>query len=223
MLELGSVQDMTHGNNLTASISERDANTMQAAETKKVLDDAAIAEIHKPLNESPDEHQDDKHTIQDILSLGRSMRECIREFRERLAKLKNQADEMADGRFTAGNLAEDFHDQIEEILGYDSEPKQRIYSDVSEKLTRIREEIKAIQSFDGFLLGVHDKIEEISEQTEFTLEQIPEVLENIAERHQSLELDRFSLTRIQEEARKALRGQANISGDRAFKLLENSV
>ena len=81
-----------------------------------------------------------------------------------------------------------------------------VYSNPSEFVAWLKDEIKAINSFDGFLLGVHEKIEEFTEQTEFGLEQILDVEQNIAELHETLELYKFSLQRITADAIKALRG-----------------
>jgi ferritin-like metal-binding protein YciE len=221
MLELRGVQDIPHSQNMNIKSLEANAGTGKVTKGNKVVNDSASMEIRRPVNELPDAGNDDLQSIEKLLLMGQAMRESIIKFRERMAELKRQADEIANSRFSAGNLARNYKKQIEEVLKYSNDTTHPVYSDASEKLVKLRKEIKAILSYDGFLLGVHDNIEEITEQTEFTLEQIPEVLDNIRERHKSLELDRFSLTRIHEEALKALRCQANASGERALKLLEN--
>lgn len=98
-----------------------------------------------------------------------------------------------------------------------------VYSDPSEYVAWLRDEIKAINSFDGFLLGVHEKIEEFTVQTEFGLEQILDVEQNIAELHETLELYKFSLQRITADAIKALRGQGNLGPQRVLHLLRENV
>lgn len=98
-----------------------------------------------------------------------------------------------------------------------------VYSNPSEFVAWLKDEIKAINSFDGFLLGVHEKIEEFTEQTEFGLEQILDVEQNITELHETLELYKFSLQRITADAIKALRGQGNLEPQRVLHLLRESV
>ncbi|MHC4423772.1 MAG: flagellin N-terminal helical domain-containing protein [Planctomycetota bacterium] len=86
---------------------------------------------------------------------------------------------------------------------------------------KIREEIEAIRDYDGFLLGVKEKVEDVKTLMQFELENILEVAENVTERNMNLELGAFSLVRVAEEARKALRGQANVTSNTALKLLRD--
>jgi hypothetical protein len=79
-----------------------------------------------------------------------------------------------------------------------------VYSDPSELRLKIADEIRAMNSFDGFLLGVHDKIEKFAKKSEFSLQQILDVEKRMAEDHETLELYRFTLKRVREEALKAL-------------------
>ena len=87
----------------------------------------------------------------------------------------------------------------------------------------LRDEIKAINSFDGFMLGVHDKIEEFTEHTQFGLEQVLDVEQNMADLHESLELYKFTLKQIRAEALKTLRCQGNLGPQRVLHLLRESV
>jgi hypothetical protein len=89
--------------------------------------------------------------------------------------------------------------------------------------TTVREAIAAINSSDGFLIGVHQNIEKFREPTQFTAEQIPDVQQHMSELHATLELDKSSLQRIHEELLKALRGQANLETERVLRLLKDVV
>lgn len=84
---------------------------------------------------------------------------------------------------------------------------------------KIKKEIQAIMDYDGFLLGVEKKIESFTTMMAFELQDILKVEEHVAEKNMTLELAKFSLARVQENLRKALHGQANVSPDAAAALL----
>lgn len=98
-----------------------------------------------------------------------------------------------------------------------------VYADPSELRIKLANEIKAINAYDGFLLGVHDKIEKFSRHTQFGLEQILDVEQNIAELHETLELYKFTLKRIISEALKALRCQGNLGPRKVLRLLRENI
>jgi hypothetical protein len=98
-----------------------------------------------------------------------------------------------------------------------------VYSNPSKLRLKIADEIKAINSFDGFLLGVHEKIEKFAKKSEFSLQQVLDVEKRMAEDHETLELYRFTLKRVREEAIRALRCQENIGPQRALRLLSESI
>ena len=98
-----------------------------------------------------------------------------------------------------------------------------VYSELGEYTKWLRSEIEAINSYDGFMLGVHDKIEEFIEHTEFGLKQVLDVEQNIVELHETLEVYKFTLTRIQAEAHKALRCQGNLGPNRVLNLLRDTI
>jgi len=99
----------------------------------------------------------------------------------------------------------------------------RIYSDPSKLRVKFADEIKAINSFDGFLLGVHDKIEKFSKQTEFDLEQVLDVEQRVGELYETLELYKFTLKQIRAEALKVLQCQGNLGPQRALHLLKETI
>lgn len=100
-------------------------------------------------------------------------------------------------------------------------PRHIIYTEVSEQLAKLRREIEAINSFGGFLLGVHDKIQEFKENAEFSLRQVLDVEKHMAELNMTLEIGQFSLARVKEQALKVLRCQENLEPDRVLHLLKD--
>jgi hypothetical protein len=98
-----------------------------------------------------------------------------------------------------------------------------VYSDPSNIRLKTADEIKVIYSFGGFLLGVHEKPEKFAKKSEFNLQQILDVEKRMAEDHETLELYRFTLIRVREEAFRALRCQGNIGPQRALHLLRESI
>jgi len=102
-------------------------------------------------------------------------------------------------------------------------PTLVVYSDPSELRLKIADEIKAVNAFDGFLLGVHKKIEKFAKKSEFSLQQVLDVEKRMAEDHETLELYRLTLRWGREEALKALRCQGNAGPQRALRLLRESI
>lgn len=98
-----------------------------------------------------------------------------------------------------------------------------IYSDPSELVAWLRDEIKAINSFDGFMLGVHDQIEKFSRHTQFGLEQVLDVEQHQAKLYESLELYKFTLKQMKAEALKTLRCQGNLGPQRVLQFLRESI
>jgi len=102
-------------------------------------------------------------------------------------------------------------------------PQYSVYTNPGKLVTKLRKEIEEINSFDGFLIGVHDKIDEFSKHTEFSLDQVLDVEQRMAELHETLELSKFSLPRVKAEAFKVLRCQGNLGPMRALHLLRDSI
>ena len=70
---------------------------------------------------------------------------------------------------------------------------------------------------------MHDKIEKFPKNSEFVLKQVLEVEKRMAEDHETLELYKFTLRRIRQEALKALRCHGNLGPQRALLLLRETV
>jgi hypothetical protein len=98
-----------------------------------------------------------------------------------------------------------------------------VYSDPSKLRVKLASEIRAINAFNGFLLGVHDKIEKFPRHSRFGLEQVLDVEEYKLKLYEALELYQFTLIRIRAEALKALRCQGNLGPQRVLHLLKDSI
>ena len=96
----------------------------------------------------------------------------------------------------------------------------RGHTDVGQLLTTFTEELEQINAFDGFLLGVHEKIEQFTTPAEFGLNQVEDVEQNMTETNAKLELGLFSLARVREQAMRTLRCQ-DLEPGRVLFLLQN--
>ena len=84
---------------------------------------------------------------------------------------------------------------------------------------KIKRQIQEILDYDGFLIGVEEKIEEFATAMAFHLQDILLVEDHMAEKNMTLEVAKYCLARIQQNMRNALRGQANVSPATAVRLL----
>ena len=98
-----------------------------------------------------------------------------------------------------------------------------VYADPSKLRVWLANEIEAINSFEGFLLGVHDKIETFPKNSEFSLKQVRNVENRVSELYETLELYKFTLKQIRAEALKALHCQGNLGPRRALELLKETI
>jgi hypothetical protein len=98
-----------------------------------------------------------------------------------------------------------------------------VYSDPGKQLLKLEKEIRAIDAYDGFLLGIYDKIEKFPKRSEFDLGQVLDVEKRMAEAHENLELYKFTLRRTRARALKALRCQGNLGPQRVLNLLKDNI
>jgi len=101
--------------------------------------------------------------------------------------------------------------------------RYHVYAEPSKLRVKLANEIRAINAFDGFLLGVHDKIEKFPRHSRFGLEQVLDVEQYKVKLYKALELYKFTLIRIRAEAIKALQCQGNLGPQRVLRLLKDSV
>ena len=84
---------------------------------------------------------------------------------------------------------------------------------------KMKREIQAIMDYNGFLIGVEEKIESFTTLMAFELQDLLEVEEHMAQKNMTLELAKFTLARVLQDMRKALHGQAHVSPAAAAVLL----
>ena len=87
---------------------------------------------------------------------------------------------------------------------------------------KIKRQIQEILDYDRFLIEVEEKIESFTTMMAFQLQDVLLVEEHMAEKNMTLEVAKYSLARIQQNMRNALRGQANVSPAAAVRLLINT-
>ncbi|MHC4508395.1 MAG: hypothetical protein ACYTAO_05470 [Planctomycetota bacterium] len=222
MLELGNLLSVFGGAHAANTTEKRISSSTEPTRTRTVPDDdAAVADI-RHAGRLPQVQQDGQDS-RDQLAMSLSIEEVMAAIRRRLDKFRELIEGIRTGRLSAGNLSEELGGAGEGIRGGAATSQNRVFSDVSELLAHLREEISEIQSFEGFLLGVHEKIEEFRPQAEFDLDQLRDVEEHMAEVNSDLELGIFSLARVTEKALRALRCQENLESERALKLLEDDA
>jgi hypothetical protein len=184
-------------------------------------DDGVAVVIRNPLyakQTHPDTQDSERNPF-----LNLSIEDTLAAVQKKVAELKQLAKDIRNGRFSARQTGDKHEENAEVIKNNTDLTEKRVYSDVSKLLARFKEEIEEIKSFDGFLLGVPDKIERFSPPAEFDLDQVQDVMQHMAEVTSKLELGVFSLARVREKALKALRCKDEPQPDRVLKLLEDDT
>jgi len=222
MPELGNVLSMSGG--VRAAKPTRggiESPTGPTPDRAIADDDAAEAVIRNPL--SANQTAPDTRGAGRNSSVNPSIEETLAVVKSKVAELRRIAEEIRNGRFSARQTGEKLEADAEHIKNNADMTERHVYSDVSELLARFKKEIGKIRSFDGFILGVHDKIERFSPPAEFDLDQVQDVMQHMADVTSRLELGVFSLARVREKALKALRSQDEPEPERVLKLLEDEA
>jgi len=134
-----------------------------------------------------------------------------------------QQDSQYPDALLSTDLSTETEPRTKAITAISESSKYQVYSDPSKLRVKLADEIKAINAYDGFLLGIYDKIEEFPERIEFNLEQVLEVEKRVGELYETLELYKFTLKRITAEALKSLQCQGNLGPERALYLLKETI
>jgi len=219
MLELRNLLSLSGG--ARAAKATRSGTKNSAPARTIANDDAVVAVIRNPLYANQTEP--DTQTTEQNPFLNLSIEDTLAAVQKKVAELKQLAQDILSGRFSARQTGDKLEADAEDIRNNAKMTAGHIYSDVSELLTRFRDEVEKIKSFDGFLLGVHDKIENFKPQAEFDLDQVHDVEEHMAKVTSKLELGVFSLARVREKALKALRCQDEPQPERVLKLLDDEA
>jgi hypothetical protein len=90
----------------------------------------------------------------------------------------------------------------------------------SELLRKIKETIEKVNTSEAALIGVDKLIEYFETATQFGLEDITFVEQNIKQQNMDLEIGFFLLPRVTDQAYKVLKGQSNTETDTAGLFLE---
>lgn len=213
MFELGNVANSLSGDSVS------NPGRRVVSRSARLPGQAAVAAIEEPPGAQEARRRFDAGELQ---SMSQIMKEMAAAIRAKLENFRELIESITAGRFSASMLSENLTEQAEQIESSEVSPTC-VYSDVSSLLSYFREAVKEIRSFEGFLIGVHDKIEKFLPQAEFDLNQVQNVEDHMANMTARLELGIFSLAHVREEALKALRGQHSSEPQRAFARLEDNV
>jgi len=165
--------------------------------------DAEIASIHtNPL-------RGELADIQSALRRNNVFTGGMQNYRQLLADLIEKHEQIKEPA-PLESIAKDFGVDLADVA---------LSEDSDTLLEKIKRAIREIIENDGFLLGVKEKLDAFTTLMAFDLRDVLSVEEYMAEKNMTLELGKFSLVRVQEDMRKALRGQANVNPDAASALL----
>ncbi len=221
MLELGNVANTLSGGQ---ALNPRQSVTSESAKltsrTAVPADEAAVAVIRNSLTAQDTQQDGSNADAQPLRS--QSIQEIAAVIHEKVEEFKELLDGITTGRFSAHSLSDNLETQAAQIR-HNKTSASRVYSDVSKLLDRFREEVYQIRSFKGFLIGVHEKIEQFSNQAEFKLKQVSDVADHMVDVNENLELGIFTLTRVRENALKALRCQESPEPQRVLALLKDNA
>ncbi|HUV65890.1 MAG TPA: hypothetical protein VMW24_18490 [Sedimentisphaerales bacterium] len=221
MLGLGNVANtLSGGHALNPRQSVVSESAKSTSPTAVPDDEAAVAVIRNPLGAQ--EVRQDGRDENAQHPLRQTIEETAEAIREKLDEFKELVEGITIGGFSARNLSQNLEAEAEQIRGGETSIG-RVYSGVSELLSRFRDEVNEIRSFDGFLLGVHEKIEQFRHPAQFELNQVRDVAEHMADVNADMELGIFTLARVREKALKAMRCQEAPEPQRVLKLLEDDV
>jgi hypothetical protein len=222
MLEVGNVQNTSNGEHVTNPTHYGISDWIKGTASIKIADDdAAVAIIRHSHRAEISNIKKDTNNSSTATTPSQMMRDFCIAISEKVAQMRKLFEQTASSHFSVRNIIKNMEDQTEEIRSDVESSGYSVYSDTSELLASLKKEIEAINSFKGFLIGVHNKIEGFTEQAEFSLAQIQDVEKNMAQRNATLEIGMFSLARIREKALKALRCQDDLEPERVLLLLKD--
>ena len=186
---------------------------------------ARLVEKHEQIREQIKELSRLENRGKDKKAQQEALREKIDTFKKQLNDLVNNTHFDGNKIFTAAgqDMAISVGDGVVINIpakDFGVSPTDVDLSDDPDALSKkIKREIQAIMDYDGFLLGVEEKIESSTTLMEFELQDVLEVEEHMTEKNMTLELAKFSLSRVLQDIHKALQGQANVSPAAAARLL----
>jgi len=202
-------------------------NSSKAKGSGKIADDDAAAAIINNLLRAGAENNPVQSN--NNLTITSVIRNNLRHLKQLAKKLEGRLREFGNdvGGFKDIGFLEGLKKEIETFKrGGSLERIKREMETLKDKnynLELLKNEIEAIGDFQEFMLDVHEKIEEVTQYVQFRLDQDADVDQNIPELKNNLELGKFTVDRMREEALRALQGQAHLEHERVLNILKNSV
>lgn len=224
MLELGNIPHVSYAARAANPAHKASSEATKPTPPGKIADDDAAAAVirNQRYADAGKLQQDNRQTGLES-SPDRSVKDIATRLRQRMAKSSQLAGEFANGRYSARKISQDTEIQAAEIRRTAEKSAYPIYSEVSELVVKLRDEIKAVNSFDGFLIGVHDGIEEFAKYTELDIKRIMEFVQNIAHPGPSPQTRESVLARSRKQALAASQCQANLGPERVLHLLKDGT
>lgn len=166
-----------------------------------------------------------KNSEEEKVKLWGEVKSVAKDYNEMLARIERDGRKMlsVDGETvsmpvgdgsTVGIIADNLRFDVEDL---------NVFGNSRSMIEKLVEAMEAIRAFDGFLIGVSQRIEKVTTHVQFELEEILDVVENIKERNRNLEIDFYSLTQMLDRAYEAMRSQANIEPETAVELLMDPI
>lgn len=220
MFELGNIQNKICSQQAAYTEQNRISNSQKTKASIKITGiDKAEATFDNSIGIEKANIRQGGQNTNNISSSDNSLKDTENDFREKATAFKILVDEIISSGSLSKNISKNLQDYIEEIMKVSEGSKNIIYAEVGEILKKIRDEIQAINSSEGHILDLRDRIEEFASFTESNLSNFMEAEQKTVEQDKVSELARFSSNRIKLQSQKALQFQANIDPDRALKLL----
>ncbi len=221
-MKLGPLQIVARGARAANRTQKKISDSKNAtAPTTITYDDAAVTIIRYAHLAEISNASLDTDNANITPTPAKKMRDFCIAIIDRLAEMIKLANQIASGRSSAGNLARDMENSAEADGNTAESSGYPVYSDISELLATVRDEIEKINSFEGFFLGVHDKIEKFTMSAKLGLEQILDVEKNMTQQNATSEISVFSVTRVREQALKVLRCQEDLEPEKVLILLKD--
>ena len=197
-------------------------NSTKVKGSGKIADDDAAAAIINNLLRAGAANNPVKSN--NNLTITSVIRESSLRLKQLAKKLEGRLRELGDEieSFKDNGLLERLKKEIEAFKGGGAleriKREMETLKDGNNDLEGLKKEIESIKDFQGFLLSVHEKIDEVTKYVQSHLEQIPDV-----EMDENLELGKLTIARMKKEALRALRGQANLDHERVLRFLKNAT
>lgn len=173
----GNMSNVGYNANIIKTIYNGTSNHTKTAASKNVADnDAAVAIIQNPLQRETAGLQ--QNTLKGNVTITNIIKENLLKLRELASKLEGQSKEFMDNAEDA-NTSGVLERLKKEIVAFNADGVlERLKKEIeafnasSGNLKHLKETIEIMLVFEGFFLGVHEKIDEYAKFMHSRLEQI---------------------------------------------------